>query len=61
MLGQGRGAAPEPKLLLKLDLFEVKFDVPLDASHFQFAAEHLHYVDVNKSSDRGPLRAAITV
>lgn len=46
--GAGEGAADVSRMLMKLDLFEVRFDVPLDASQFQFAAEHLHYVDVTE-------------
>jgi hypothetical protein len=31
---------------LKLEFHDVRFDVPVDAAQFHFAAEHLHFVDV---------------
>jgi hypothetical protein len=43
---KGAGEGGTSKMLLKLDLFELRFDVPLDASQFQFAAEHRAWVDI---------------
>jgi len=43
--GEG-GAAPKP--LLKLELFEVQFDVPIDEARFHFDAAAHHVVDVTE-------------
>lgn len=44
--GAGQGSAPQERRLLKLEFHDVRFDVPVDAAQFHFAAEHLHFVDV---------------
>lgn len=44
--GAGQGSAPQERRLLKLEFYDVRFDVPVDAAQFHFAAEHLHFVDI---------------
>lgn len=42
----GRGGASSERRLLKLEFHDVRFNEPVDAAQFHFAAEHLHFVDV---------------
>jgi len=44
--GAGQGSAQQERRLLKFEFYDVRFDVPVDAAQFHFAAEHLHFVDV---------------
>ncbi len=44
--GAGEGGPATEQRLLRMEFFEVQFDVPVDASKFAFRAEHLHFVDI---------------
>jgi hypothetical protein len=44
--GAGEGSGAIDRRLLRLEFFEVQFDVPVDASRFVFRAEHIPFVDI---------------